>query len=231
MLHTASAGAAALLLASWENATAQDKPKGFELPPLPYKPDALEKAIDKQTMEIHHDKHHAAYVANLNKALEKHPELYKKSIDEILRDYEKLPKEIATAVINNGGGHANHTLFWEIMAPNAGGKPSGALAKAIDDKFGSFEKFQAAVKDKALTQFGSGWAWLVFEKGKGIDVINLPNQISPLMSGKTPLMGVDVWEHAYYLRYQNKRADYVDAWWNVANWPNIQARYEKVMKA
>ncbi len=229
MLHASAASAAALALAPWA-AQAQDKMEaGFKLPPLPYKPDALEKAIDKETMTIHHDKHHQAYVTNLNAALAKHPEFLKMPIDELMRNYKKVPDEVRTAVINNGGGHANHSLFWEIMSPKGGGKPAGTLAKAIDSTFTDFEGFQKAFKQLALTQFGSGWAWLVVEKGK-LKALNLPNQITPLMEGHTPILGVDVWEHAYYLRYQNRRPEYVDAWWNVVNWPGVQERFDKAMK-
>jgi Fe-Mn family superoxide dismutase len=229
MLQTAGAGAAALVLGPWSAAHAAEG-DGFTVPKLPYDYDALEPSIDKQTMMIHHDKHHQAYVDNLNKALAKHPDLMKKPVEELLRDYKKVPEDVRTAVINNGGGHANHTLFWEIMGPKGGGKPSGALAKAIDETFTSFEKLQAELKAKGLGQFGSGWAWLVVEKGK-LKAINLPNQISPLMEGQTPILGIDVWEHAYYLKYQNKRADYIDAWWKVANWPAIEKRYDKAMKS
>jgi Fe-Mn family superoxide dismutase len=230
MLHVAGAGAAALVLAPSGLLTAQDKVEGFTLPKLPYAYDALEPSIDKETMTIHHDKHHQAYINNLNKALAKHPDLLKKPIEELVADYKKAPEDVRTAIINNGGGHANHTLFWEIMGPKGGGKPSGSLAKAIDDTFGTLEKFQAEMKAKALGQFGSGWAWLVVEKGK-LKAINLPNQISPLMEGQTPLMGIDVWEHAYYLKYRNLRDAYVDAWWKVVNWPEVQKRYEKAVKS
>lgn len=233
MFQSASAGAAALALAPWASLRAADE-EGFTLPKLPYAYDALDVAIDKQTMEIHHDKHHKAYVDNLNKALAKHPELLKKPVEELLRDISKLPddKALRTAVINNGGGHANHTLFWEIMGPPKKDteKPTGDLAKAIDETFGSLAKLQEDMKAKALGQFGSGWSWLVVEKGK-LKTTNLPNQISPLMEGQTPILGVDVWEHAYYLRYQNKRADYVDAWWKVVNWPAVGEKFTKAVKS
>jgi Fe-Mn family superoxide dismutase len=196
----------------------------FTLPPLPYPPDALEAAIDTKTMEIHHGKHHKAYVDNLNKALENHPALQNKPIDQLLREIQQVPETIRQAVINNGGGHANHTMFWEIMGPNAGGEPTGPLADAIKQTFGDFNAFKDKMKTAAVGRFGSGWGWLVYGDGK-LQVISLPNQDSPLMQGLTPIMGIDVWEHAYYLRYQNRRPDYVDAWWKVANWAAINQRY------
>ena len=198
----------------------------FTLPPLPYAPEALEPNIDKMTMEIHHGRHHKAYVDNLNKALEGDAALQSKSIDQILRGINQVPEKIRTAVRNNGGGHANHTMFWEIMAPKAGGKPSGPLADAINASFGDFAAFQAKMKEAALGRFGSGWAWLVQADGK-LSVIHSANQDSPYMEGQAPIMGIDVWEHAYYLKYQNKRADYVDAWWNVVNWTTVAERYSK----
>jgi Fe-Mn family superoxide dismutase len=196
----------------------------FTLPPLPYPADALEAAIDKMTMEIHHGKHHKAYVDNLNAALEGHADLLSKPIDQLLREITKVPETIRQKVINNGGGHANHTMFWEIMAPKGGGDPTGPLADAIKSTFTDFANFKAKIKEKALGQFGSGWSWLVSSGGK-LDIISTPNQDNPLMKGQTPIMGVDVWEHAYYLRYQNKRADYVEAWWKVVNWPAIAKRF------
>jgi Fe-Mn family superoxide dismutase len=198
----------------------------FTLPNLPYAPDALEPSIDKATMEIHHGKHHKAYVDNLNKALEGHADLQALSITQLLRDIKKVPENIRQAVINNGGGHANHSMFWEIMGKGAGGKPSGPLADELNKKFGDFSAFQAAIKDAATKRFGSGWAWLVLADGK-LEVISSANQDSPYMNGQTPLLGLDVWEHAYYLKYQNKRPDYVDAWWNVVNWAAIDERYAK----
>jgi superoxide dismutase, Fe-Mn family len=196
-----------------------------ELPKLPYAPDALEPHIDARTMEIHHGKHHQAYVTNLNKALEAHPDLQALSIEELLRRIDTVPESIRGPVRNNGGGHANHSLFWTVMSPKGGGKPSGALAAAIQSTFGSFEDFQAKLKAAAVGQFGSGWSWLV--KGKsGLEVLGRPNQDSPWMEGKTPLLGVDVWEHAYYLKYQNRRPDYVDAWWNVVDWSAVAKRFE-----
>jgi len=228
LLRTAGAGAAVLALAPL-TALAQ-KAEGYTLPKLPYAFDALEPHIDAKTMEIHHDRHHKAYVDNLNNAL-MGVDLPKPlpPIEVLLADVNKLPEKVRQAVINNGGGHANHTLFWEIMGPKAGGKPKGDLAKAIDEKFGDFDKFKAALKQAAMTRFGSGWAWLVVDKGK-LDVVSSGNQDSPLMKGQTPILGLDVWEHAYYLKYQNKRADYVDAWWNVVNWDNVAERYNKAKK-
>lgn len=197
-----------------------------ELPALPYAFDALEPYIDAQTMEIHHGRHHATYVNNLNAALEGHVELQQKSVEDLISDLNSVPESIRTAVRNNGGGHANHTLFWEIMSPNGGGEPTGALAEAINETFGSFEKFKEEFTKAALGRFGSGWAWLVVDGGK-LAVTSTPNQDNPLMEGKTPILGLDVWEHAYYLKYQNKRPDYVNAWWNVINWNAVNERYLK----
>ena len=196
----------------------------FTLPPLPYPADALEAAIDKTTMEIHHGKHHKAYVDNLNAALAGHANLESKPIEQLLREIQAVPEAIRQKVINNGGGHANHTLFWEIMGPNAGGDPTGALAEAIKSTFGDFASFKAKIKEAALGRFGSGWAWLVQADGK-LQVLSTANQDCPLMNGQYPILGVDVWEHAYYLKYQNKRPDYVDAWWNVVNWNAVAKRY------
>jgi Fe-Mn family superoxide dismutase len=196
-----------------------------ELPKLPYALDALEPHIDARTMEIHHTKHHQAYITNLNKALEAHPELQGLSIEDLLRRIDTVPESIRTTVRNNGGGHANHSLFWTVMAPRAGGKPAGALADAIRRAFGSFEDFQAKWKATAVGQFGSGWAWLV-NGSAGLEIVGRPNQDSPLMEGKTPLLGLDVWEHAYYLHYQNRRPDYVDAWWNVVDWSAVAKRFQ-----
>jgi Fe-Mn family superoxide dismutase len=195
-----------------------------ELPPLPYAFDALEPHIDARTMEIHHDKHHAGYVTKLNGALEGHDDLAAKSVEELLRGIEQVPESIRTAVRNNGGGHANHSLFWTVMGPNAGGEPSGELATAIDGAFGSFDSFKERLSDAAGGQFGSGWGWLVLDGGK-LDVIARPNQDSPLMEGKTPILGVDVWEHAYYLKYQNQRPEYLKAWWNVVDWSAVARRF------
>jgi Fe-Mn family superoxide dismutase len=197
----------------------------FTLPPLPYDYAALEPHIDTQTMQIHHDKHHAAYVNNLNAALESHPNLASQSIEDILRNIGDVPEAARQAVINNGGGHANHTLFWEIMGPNGGGEPTGALADAITKAFGSFADFKAKINDAGVKRFGSGWSWLVLDKGGALQVLSTANQDSPLMQGQTPLLGVDVWEHAYYLKYQNRRPDYMAAWWNVVNWQEIEARF------
>ncbi len=196
----------------------------FTLPALPYPADALEPSIDKMTMEIHHGRHHKAYVDNLNAALEGQAALMAKPIEQLLREINSVPESIRQKVINNGGGHANHTMFWEIMGPKAGGKPSGPLADEIAKTFGDFAAFQAKIKEAALGRFGSGWAWLVVAGGK-LQVISTANQDSPLMTGQVPILGVDVWEHAYYLKYQNKRADYVDAWWNVVNWNAVAKRY------
>jgi len=195
-----------------------------ELPALPYSFDALEPHIDAQTMEIHHDRHHATYVNNLNDALSGHAELADKSVEELISNLDQVPESIRTAVRNNGGGHANHTLFWEILSPNGGGNPTGELAKAIDDTFGSFEQFKETFQNAAITRFGSGWAWLIVKDGS-LAVTSTPNQDSPLMEGAQPILGLDVWEHAYYLKYQNKRPDYVAAFWNVVNWEEVNKRY------
>ena len=197
-----------------------------EVPPLPYDYNALEPHIDEQTMRIHHDKHHAAYVTNLNAALEKHPELQQKSIEDLLGTINSVPEDIRTAVRNNGGGHANHTMFWEIMGPGKGGAPSGALADAIASSFGDFETLKKQVNDAGAKRFGSGWAWVIDAGGKLV-VESTANQDSPLMEGKKPILGVDVWEHAYYLKYQNRRPDYLAAWWNVVNWDAVAKRFSK----
>jgi Fe-Mn family superoxide dismutase len=196
----------------------------FTLPPLPYPADALEAAIDKMTMEIHHGKHHKAYVDNLNAALEGQAALLNKPIDQLMRDISSVPEGIRQKVINNGGGHANHTMFWEIMGPRGGGDPTGPLAEAIKSTFGDFNSFKQKIKEAGLARFGSGWAWLVHDKGK-LAIVSTANQDSPLMSGQTPILGVDVWEHAYYLRYQNRRADYLEAWWKVVNWNAVAQRF------
>jgi Fe-Mn family superoxide dismutase len=195
------------------------------LPPLPYPSDALEPHIDKQTMEIHHGKHHNAYVTNLNAALDKHPELQSKSPEDLIRGISTVPEDIRTAVRNNGGGHVNHTMFWQIMGPNAGGPPTGAIADAINAAFGGFDKFKEEFKKAAVGRFGSGWAWVVDNGGK-IAIESSPNQDNPMMDGKKPVFGIDVWEHAYYLKYQNRRPDYIDAWWNVVNWAEINKRLQ-----
>jgi Fe-Mn family superoxide dismutase len=197
----------------------------FTVPPLPYPFDALEPYIDKQTMELHHDKHHGAYVTNLNKALESAPDLQNKTIEEILaNNCAAVPENVRTAVRNNGGGHINHSMFWQIMASNAGGNPSGNVAQAINSAFGSFDQFKEKFNAAAMGRFGSGWAWLV-KKGGKVDIISSANQDSPVMEANFPVMGLDVWEHAYYLKYQNRRAEYVAAWWNVVNWPEIEKRF------
>ncbi|HEX6201255.1 MAG TPA: superoxide dismutase [Thermoanaerobaculia bacterium] len=193
------------------------------VPDLPYSFDALEPHIDAKTMEIHHDKHHAAYVSKLNDALEGHPNLQSKSVEELLRDIQSVPESIRTAVRNHGGGHANHSLFWQVMGPKGGGKPSGELASAIDGAFGGFDTFKQKLTDAAAGVFGSGWGWLVVKDGK-LEVVGRPNQDSPLMDGATPLLGVDVWEHAYYLKYQNRRPDYLQAWWNTIAWDEVAKR-------
>ena len=192
----------------------------FTLPPLPYPNNSLEPYIDAQTMEIHHDRHHKAYVDNLNKALDGQGALQSKSIEQILRDINQVPENIRTAVRNNGGGHANHTMFWEIMVKGGGGEPSGPLADDMKKTFGDFAAFKTKVKEAATGRFGSGWAWLVWANGK-LQVLSTANQDSPYMDGQAPILGIDVWEHAYYLKYQNKRPDYVDAWWNTVNWKKV----------
>jgi Fe-Mn family superoxide dismutase len=197
----------------------------FVLPPLPYAFDALEPYIDARTMEIHHDKHHAAYVNNLNAALEKHPELSDRALEDLVRNPNELPSDIQTAVRNNGGGHYNHSLFWQLMSPNGGGEPKGDLARAIDEAFGSFTAFKEAFDKAAMTRFGSGWAWLGVKNGR-LAVISMPNQDVPLMEDLHPILGVDVWEHAYYLKYQNRRNEYLSNWWNVVNWDEVARRYE-----
>jgi Fe-Mn family superoxide dismutase len=197
-----------------------------ELPPLPYAFDALEPHIDAQTMQIHHDKHHATYVTKLNDALKDHPELQQKSLEDLLRGINEVPEAIRTAVKNHGGGHANHSLFWQIMGPGGGGTPSGPLGDALGQAFGSFEAFKEKLTTTATNVFGSGWGWLVARDGK-LEVIGKPNQDSPWMEGQVPLLGVDVWEHAYYLKYQNKRPDYLSAWWNTINWQTVEQQYQR----
>lgn len=199
-----------------------------ELEKLPYAYDALEPFIDKQTMEIHHTKHHKTYVDKLNAALEGHEELKKKSVEELLKNLQSVPEAIRTAVRNHGGGHYNHSLFWNMMAPQSGGNPTGALAEAIDKKFGSFEKFKELFSNSAIGLFGSGWTWLVWN-GKELEIINTPNQDSPFSTGNIPLLGIDLWEHAYYLLRQNRRVEYVENWWNVVNWKQINIWYEERM--
>ena len=191
-----------------------------QLPALPYDPGALEPHIDAQTMQIHHGKHHQTYVTNLNAALDKHPELHGKSLDDLIRDLNSVPEDIRTAVRNNGGGHWNHSFFWKLMGPGAGGAPTGAVAEKINSAFGSFDKFKEQFQAAGLGRFGSGWAWLV-DNGGTLAISSTPNQDNPLMEGKKAILGVDVWEHAYYLKYQNRRADYLGAWWNVVNWTEV----------
>ena len=226
----AGAGAAALVLAGADTLEAAEGDGGvttypFKLPKLPYAYDALEPSIDARTMEIHYTKHHAAYVNNLNAALKNQPDLQKLTLQQLIRGLTKLPTEVRTAVRNNGGGHLNHTLFWDWMT-RGGGKPSGELARALDSAFGSLDKFQSLFGKAAGTRFGSGWAWLVVNKGK-LEVVSTPNQDTPYSAGSTPILGLDVWEHAYYLKYQNRRPDYVKAWWNVVNWEDVGKRYAK----
>lgn len=198
----------------------------YTLPDLPYAYDALEPYFDEETMHLHHDKHHNTYVTNLNAAIEKHPELGEKTVEELLADFSSVPEDIQTAVRNNGGGHANHTFFWEILGPNAGGEPTGAIKKAIDEAFGSFEDFKEEFKTAATGRFGSGWAWLVVKDGK-LAITSTANQDSPLMDGQTPVLGLDVWEHAYYLKYKNVRPDYINAFWSVVNWDKVNEYFAK----
>jgi Fe-Mn family superoxide dismutase len=196
-----------------------------ELPPLPYDHAALEPTIDARTMEIHHGKHHQAYVDNLNKAVEG-TEWAERPVEDVIRNLDTISEDVRTAVRNNGGGHANHSLFWTIMAPGAGGDPSGELAAAVDDAFGGADALRAAVNDAGVKRFGSGWTWLVVGDGGSLTVESTPNQDSPLMEGRTPILGIDVWEHAYYLAYQNRRPDYLAAWWNVVNWDEVARRFD-----
>ena len=197
-----------------------------ELPSLSYAFEALEPHIDAQTMQIHHGKHHAAYVTNLNKALESAPALQSKSAEDLIKDLNAVPEGIRMAVRNNGGGHVNHTMFWQIMGPSAGGEPMGSLADAIKSAFGSFDEFKAKLEAAGVGRFGSGWAWLIVDKDGKLAITSTPNQDNPMMDGLKPVMGVDVWEHAYYLKYQNRRADYLKAWWNVVRWAEVARRYE-----
>jgi len=199
----------------------------FELPPLPYDYNALEPYIDTQTMQIHHDKHHQTYVTNLNNALQGQDQLASMSVDDLLRNINQVPDSIRTAVRNNAGGHTNHTMFWNITKPSGGGQPTGDLGNAIQQTFGSFDAFKAAFNDAGTKRFGSGWAWLVLDSSGKLQVISTANQDSPLMDGLYPVMGNDVWEHAYYLKYQNRRPEYLNAWWNVVNWDEIARRYEQ----
>ncbi len=198
----------------------------FELPPLPYDYAALEPTIDAQTMTLHHDKHHATYVANLNGAVDKHPELGEKTPEDLLKNLDAVPEDVRTVVRNNGGGHVNHTMFWQIMKPNGGGEPTGNIADQIKTDFGSFEDFKKKFNETTAKQFGSGWGWLVWKGGK-LEIVTTPNQDSPLSQGLYPILGNDVWEHAYYLKYQNKRPDYLAAWWSVVNWEEVGKRFAK----
>jgi Fe-Mn family superoxide dismutase len=200
-----------------------------QVPDLPYAMDALEPHIDARTMEIHHDKHHAAYVAKLNEALASHPALQQKPVEDLLRGIQDVPEPIRTAVRNHGGGHANHTLFWQVMGPGGGGEPGGALAEAIRATFGSFDEFKKKFADAAAGRFGSGWAWLTVSGGQ-LEVSSTANQDSPLMEGKIPILGLDVWEHAYYLKYQNRRPDYIQAFWNVIRWSAVAERFEQTRR-
>lgn len=201
----------------------------YALPPLPYSANALEPHIDARTMEIHHTKHHQAYINNANAALEKHPQLAALPVEELLRKITSVPDDVRTVLINNAGGHANHSLFWQILGPGKGGKPAGALATAIDSAFGTFDAFKQQFSDAAVKRFGSGWAWLSVKGGR-LMAHSTPNQESPLMDGATPILGLDVWEHAYYLHYQNRRPDYVAAWWNVVDWARVSENYEQAKK-
>ena len=202
----------------------------FTLPPLPYPYNALEPHIDERTMQIHHDKHHAAYVNNLNAALEPFPDLQKKSVEELIANIDSLPEKVRTPVRNNGGGHVNHTMFWEMMAPGGATEPGGDLAQAINKAFGGFDKFKEAFGKACVGRFGSGWGWLVADRTGAVAIEDTPNQDTPLMNGRRPILGCDVWEHAYYLKYQNRRPDYVSAWWNVVNWTDIAKRYDAARK-
>lgn len=231
----AGAGAFALdACALAQNSSGGNPTKGttgaIQLPPLPYPYEALEPHIDRATMQFHHDKHHGTYVKNLNEALNKHPELKGKSVEDLLRNLNSVPEEIRTAVRNNGGGHVNHAMFWRIMKPNGGGEPTGAIANAINQNFGNFASFKKQFNEAGGKRFGSGWVWLARNNGGKLEITTTPNQDSPLSEGKYPIMGNDVWEHAYYLKYQNRRADYLDAWWNVLNWDEINKRFAAVSK-
>jgi len=205
----------------------EESPMAFELPPLPYDYTALEPYIDEQTMHLHHDKHHQTYVTNLNTALQGQSSFESMAIEDLIRRLNEVPESIRTAVRNNGGGHINHTMFWEIMTPGGASQPAGALATAIDAAFGGFDQFKAAFKDAGVKRFGSGWVWLVLGQGGALQVTSTANQDSPFTDGLYPVLGNDVWEHAYYLKYQNRRPDYLDAWWNVVNWDKVAQRYQQ----
>jgi Fe-Mn family superoxide dismutase len=231
ILQAAGAGVATLALAPLTALAKEDKKTvGYTLPKLPYAFDALEPSIDAETMKIHHGKHHQAYITNANKLLASEPKLLALPVDELLAKIDDVPKKIRQGVINNAGGHSNHTIFWEIMGPKGGGTPTGALGKAIDKSFGSFDKFHKQLATAGATQFGSGWAWLVVNKKGELEVIQRSNQNSPIMVGYKPLVGVDVWEHAYYLKYKNERPKYIEAWFKVINWKEVAERYAKAMK-
>lgn len=225
------ASAGAFLLDSCASAeTSPPRTSTIELPPLPYPYDALEPHIDARTMQFHHDKHHAAYVNNLNKALDKYPELKNKTVEQLLQNLDNVPADIRTTVRNNGGGHVNHSMFWKIMKPNGGGEPTGEIATAINDNFGSFADFKKQFNEAGGGRFGSGWVWLVRNKNGKLEITTTANQDSPLMEGKYPIFGNDVWEHAYYLKYQNRRPEYLEAWWNVVNWDEINQRFADASK-
>ena len=226
MLASVAGGIAATAIPAFGQGTVQPPPGPFTLPRLPYAFNALEAAIDARTMEIHHGRHHQAYVTGLNTAVMGNAELSRRSLDQILRNINQVPEAIRQAVINHGGGHYNHTLFWEIMAPNAGGNPAGMLAEAINSTFTNFDTFKTQFRTAALSRFGSGWAWLVYANNR-LQISHTANQDCPLMTGAVPLLGLDVWEHAYYLRYQNRRADYIDGWWSVVNWPAVATRFNQ----
>lgn len=202
-----------------------------QLPPLPYDYAALEPYIDAQTMQLHHDKHHAAYVEKLNQALEKYPDLQGKSVEALLQDLNSVPEDIRTTVRDNGGGHLNHTMLWQIMAPGAGGEPSGAIAEAINNSFGSFDAFKQQFNQAGVNRFGSGWIWLIRSPQGQLQIVSTPNQDTPVLDGDYPIMGNDVWEHAYYLKYQNRRAEYLDNWWNVVNWAEVDRRLSQAISA
>jgi Fe-Mn family superoxide dismutase len=222
VLLGASAGALSLDTQAYAQSTTTTGT--IQLPPLPYAYDALEPHIDARTMQFHHDKHHAAYVNNLNKALDKFPELKSKSVEQLLQNLEQVPAHIRTTVRNNGGGHVNHSMFWQIMKPNGGGEPTGKIAALINQNFGSFAAFKQKFNEAGTGRFGSGWVWLVRDKNGKLEITTTANQDSPLMEGKYPILGNDVWEHAYYLKYQNRRPEYLEAWWNVVNWDEINRR-------
>jgi Fe-Mn family superoxide dismutase len=230
----AGAGFASLALADSllvSSSTAAQATGPFTLPKLPYATDALEPHIDARTMEIHHGKHHQAYIDNLNKAVAENPQLQGKRAFALLKEIDEVPEAVRQTVINNAGGHVNHSMFWQLMAPGGGGPPTGDVAKSIDKAFGGFDNFKTQLSDAAMKRFGSGWAWLVVDKDQSLKVISTANQDSPIMMGQHPVLGVDVWEHAYYLKYKNKRADYVAAWWNVVNWDYVNELYGQVKRA